>query len=355
MTDVELILSHTNDGLDVFEKYFEGTGHGLFKNTYREDTHPSCKLYYKNGRYVMKDYGSSEWSGDCFIAVARIFKLNPSTQFNDILHTIDKELSLFVLDHEHHVQNTFHPIKREVHLSVDNSLSFTAKYKSFSNEELAFWKQYGITQNILDRYNVRSIKECILSSREKTYTLYGTKESPAYGYLFNEGKGIKLYRPKASTRFLYGGYVSHPYVFGLAQLQDKDKVVFITGGEKDVMSLAAHGFSAVSFNSETSSIPEKIVSDLSTRFTSVILMYDCDETGKRESVLRHSQLRQTLDNVHNLVLPLSGTKEEKDISDYFATGHTERDLQQLVEQNINITESCMIQQDRPSAGITFRR
>lgn len=35
----------------------------------------------------------------------------------------------------------------------------------------------------------------------------------------------------------------------------KGDTLFITGGEKDVMSLAAHGFHAICFNSETVTVP----------------------------------------------------------------------------------------------------
>ena len=43
---------------------------------------------------------------------------------------------------------------------------------------------------------------------------------------------------------------------------DTGDIVYITGGEKDVMSLAAHGFSAVSLNSETARVPESVISSL---------------------------------------------------------------------------------------------
>ena len=45
-------------------------------------------------------------------------------------------------------------------------------------------------------------------------------------------------------RFLYVGDFGDNYCFGLEQLPAKGDLLFITGGEKDVMSLAAHGFHA---------------------------------------------------------------------------------------------------------------
>ncbi|WP_211831011.1 toprim domain-containing protein, partial [Porphyromonas levii] len=73
------------------------------------------------------------------------------------------------------------------------------------------------------------------------------------------------------------------YCFGLDQIPTKGDVLLITGGEKDVLSLAAHGFNAICFNSETSVIPESLIDGLLLRFRHIVLLYDVDETGIRES------------------------------------------------------------------------
>lgn len=69
------------------------------------------------------------------------------------------------------------------------------------------------------------------------------------------------------------------YVFGLEQLPTKGDLLFITGGEKDVLSLYAHGFHAICFNSETAQIPESMIEGLQLRFRHIILLYDADEMG----------------------------------------------------------------------------
>jgi GTPase SAR1 family protein len=110
-------------------------------------------------------------------------------------------------------------------------------------------------------------------------------------------------------------------------LPAKGDTLFITGGEKDVMSLASHGFHAICFNSETSNIPQNAIRKLSYRFKHIILLYDVDKTGL-ESSLKHEQQLSNL-GVKRLVLPLSGTKQEKDISDYFKLGNTGDNFLQL--------------------------
>ena len=147
-----------------------------------------------------------------------------------------------------------------------------------------------------------------------------------FGY--SMGKFVKVYRPKSKLRFLYGGEKVNDYVFGFQQLPSKGDVVFITGGEKDVLSLSAHGFNAICFNSETAQIPESIIESLLLRFRHIILLYDTDETGLREAE-RQAEVLSAY-KVLTLTLPLQGIKSEKDISDYFALGHTEKELRRLL-------------------------
>ena len=151
-----------------------------------------------------------------------------------------------------------------------------------------------------------------------------------FGYLGR--KHVKVYRPQSQIRFLYGGDMGENYCFGLEQLPAKGDLLFITGGEKDVMSLAAHGLNAICFNSETAMIPQTLIHRLSFRFISfrfkhIVLLFDTDKTGLESSLKREEELRQY--GVKRLVLPLSGQKEEKDISDYFALGNSREDLIRL--------------------------
>ena len=68
-------------------------------------------------------------------------------------------------------------------------------------------------------------------------------------------------------------------------------MVIITGGEKDVLSLAAHGFNAISFNSETANISEEVMRELAGRFKKILFLYDMDETGKKESAMKVKQFK----------------------------------------------------------------
>ena len=174
-----------------------------------------------------------------------------------------------------------------------------------------------------------------------------------YGY---KGKQyIKLYRPFSTPRFLYGGSFGENYCFGLEQLPAKGDTLFITGGEKDVLSLAAHGFHAICFNSETVTIPPTLVYRLTFRFKHIVLLFNMDKTG-RESSCKQEKLLEEF-GVKRLLLPLPGTKEEKDISDYFKAGNTREDflklfiefLDNLYSDTLIMLKSCEIDFNNPPA------
>ena len=100
---------------------------------------------------------------------------------------------------------------------------------------------------------------------------------------------------------MYAGELPKPYVFGWDVLPEEGENVFITGGEKDVLSLASHGFSAIAFNSETAKVPHGMMDDLSRRFKRIVFLYDSDATGIKESVKRVDEFQEKY-NVFRLQL-----------------------------------------------------
>ncbi|MEI8204912.1 MAG: bifunctional DNA primase/helicase, partial [Bacteroidota bacterium] len=123
---------------------------------------------------------------------------------------------------------------------------------------MTYWQQYGISLEILKRYQVVSLKEFATENNEgKPYKLIPSDKEPIFAY---QGKRyLKLYRPFSAVRFQYAGDLGDKYCFGLEQLPPKGNILFITGGEKDVLSLISKSFAAICFNSETSNIPQSTI------------------------------------------------------------------------------------------------
>ena len=362
----EEILSRTNKGLDVFCFYMpiDFVPKRNFRNPMYDDRRASCNIYLdnKSGCYRMKDFGNDAYSGDCFWFAATMLGLDVRKDFVKVLETINRDLQLNICierkEHSNPHTMMMKPCKPPLVQPPNQLKKMEGKkwYKlieqSFNVKELDYWEQYGIDAKTLQRFHVKSLARYeSVSNQGKPFTLGSTHDEPMFGY--SMGKFVKVYRPKSKLRFLYGGEKVNDYVFGFQQLPSKGDVVFITGGEKDVLSLSAHGFNAICFNSETAQIPENIIEGLQLRFRHIIILYDSDETGIREAKRQTDELAQY--KVLSLTLPLQGIKSEKDVSDYFALGNGSEDLKallsdmftQMYAQTMMILQSCEIDYDNP--------
>lgn len=376
MVRKEEILARTSNGLDVFRHYLPvkwRVGRN-FLNPLYEDSKASCNVYYdrRSGTYKMKDFGNGDFSGDCFFLVAKIKGLDckNAADFVEILETIDRELCLGVGDEipaevikqrRAEVRDAATTERREEDGTDETGAHAEPEHKPrpyritqqpFTAKELEYWGAYGITEEVLNRYGAVSLKEYRSETKEgKAFGFTSTPIEPMFGY---QGKwGIKVYRPKSELRFVYGGHAGDNYCFGLEQLPPKGDTLFLTGGEKDVLTLAAHGFHAICFNSETSVIPTKIIRKLVYRFKHIVLLYDVDRTGLECSEKHQKQLAEY--GVKRLVLPLTGEKTDKDVSDYFKAGHTRDEfvglflklLDSLYGDTMAVLKSCEIDYDHP--------
>ena len=361
------ILDCTNRGLEVFCFYMpiDFVLKRNFRNPLYDDHKASCNIYFdaKQQCYRMKDFGNDFYSGDCFWFAAMMLGLDVRSEFPKVLASIirDLQLNLRIDDkqtpapHPMRKYKNLHNEKKENKgmTETENNKKWYKCYEQvFQTSELSYWQKYGITTKTLQRYNVKSlVRYEALSNQGKTYTLLSSQDEPMFCYMM--GDFVKVYRPFSKLRFVYGGEKREDYIFGFEQFPNKGDMLFITGGEKDVLSLSAHHFHAICFNSETATIPENVIESLQLRFRHIILLYDADETGVRESD-RQANLLEAY-KVQQLQLPLKGTKTEKDISDYFALGRTEEELRalladmlsQMYTQTMMMLRSCEIDYDNP--------
>ena len=361
------ILDCTNRGLEVFCFYMpiDFVLKRNFRNPLYDDHKASCNIYFdvKQQCYRMKDFGNDFYSGDCFWFAAMMLGLDVRTEFPKVLASIIRDLQLNLRIDDKHTPAP-HPIRKYKNLhnekkenkgmtETDNDKKWYKCYEQvFQTSELSYWLKYGITTKTLQRYNIKSlVRYEALSNQGKTYTLLSSQDEPMFYYMM--GDFVKVYRPFSKLRFVYGGEKREDYIFGFEQLPNKGDMLFITGGEKDVLSLSAHHFHAICFNSETATIPENVIESLQLRFRHIIILYDTDETGVREAQRQVDQLSQY--NVLTLLLPLQGIKSEKDISDFFALGRTEEELRvlladmlsQMYTQTMMMLRSCEIDYDNP--------
>ncbi len=380
MVRKEEVLARTSNGLDVFRHYLPvkwRVGRN-FLNPLYADSKASCNVYYdrRSGTYRMKDFGNGDYSGDCFFLVAKLKGLDcrNAADFVEVLHTIDRELCLG-LDGDSPTDGTVgtgavgdcgscraqgaavpgkpeRTRKRRLCPPTVPNRSPTGRRRSPSPRGACLLGRIGH-----HRGGAAPLRDGIarrVPGRDEGGQGVRLQFHPGGTDVRVQGKwGVKVYRPMSEVRFVYGGHTGDNYCFGLEQLPSKGDLLFLTGGEKDVLTLAAHGFHAICFNSETSVIPAKTVRKLVYRFKHIVLLYDTDKTGLECSEKHRAQLAEY--GVKRLVLPLSGTKAEKDVTDYFKAGHTREELMglflklldTLYGDTLAMLKSCEIDYDHP--------
>ena len=209
----EQILDKTNRGLHVFNFYmpFEFKPKKNFRNPLYDDSKASCNIYFDSRAncYKMHDFGNSDYSGDCFWFAATVNHLDVKRNFPEVLQLINKDLCLNI--DKKPVENTQ---SKRLFLNLPKTatpkfrdqvpnLPFKAVEKPFSEHELLFWKQYGISQKELNRHKVKSLASYKSSNKEgQPFNLTSSIQEPIFAYGGN--KFVKLYRPHSKLRFLYG-------------------------------------------------------------------------------------------------------------------------------------------------------
>lgn len=148
---------------------------------------------------------------------------------------------------------------------------------------------------------------------------------------YNYGNGIsKVYRPirngaENKCYFKNPQKAKIPKVFGMDQLPPEGELVVITGGEKDVMTFDGYyKIPAVTLQSENAPMPPELISELKSRYKTVAICYDNDDTGRKNSK-KHSEKF----GLARIELPED--LEGKDIYDFTSSGRNKEELQKLID------------------------
>ncbi|MEO0900254.1 MAG: AAA family ATPase [Bacteroidota bacterium] len=200
-----------------------------------------------------------------------------------------------------------HPNHQTIHLGEREKMV----RKDFSKTGSKFWQEYRISLPLLDRFKVFEVSHIQATNRMgKPYAIHATEKAPFFAYEVIPQKAYKIYQPFGKLRFRWLGQKPKEYVFGLDQLPADGKLLLLTGGEKDVLTLAYLGYHAISLNSETSLPSKELIQHLKTRFNTVGVLYDQDETGRSMT----QKLAKSFGLLPMQLPPMDSP--HKDISDY---------------------------------------
>jgi len=242
----------------------------------------NISFWHQTRRYYYKDYATGQ-SGSAFDLVMEMYNLT----LEEACNKINQDMNLGIEGGEKiDVERQYKP---EPRIISNRNYEFRVNYRPWEEKiDGGYWGQYGIDKKICDLFWCYPISSFHAYTKEnKFYEIKAKFDDPLYFFQRN-GWG-KIYRPLANTKYVSKNYIlgkrPYGYLFGFEQLPLSGKRLYFVGGEKDVMSMRAHGYFAITFNSEESdpgNYPDFLRLICSSRFAKYIFMYDNDETGKRK-------------------------------------------------------------------------
>lgn len=311
---IEFPLSITKDYIlkyvsqeAIFEKYLgiPVQFDRLICSPLRKDKSPTCGFRYStSGALYLKDFSGHFW-GNCFDMVMYLYNCS----YNEALLIVAKDFDL---------DDATRMVNRELYVGYDmfkvpikHYKKISIKVRAFSEDDMAYWKSFGIGKRVLRMYGVYPCENVFIND---SVIYHYSKNDPAYAYRFGENE-YKIYYPsrsKSQGRF----NTNTTAIQGYDQLPDEGSLLVITKSMKDVMLLRQWNISAIAPQSEAADLPPELIKEMKSRFEKVVLLYDFDYAGVKFT--NKARRRYNLPFIF-LTNGKYGTEDfgAKDVSDYY--------------------------------------
>ena len=294
---------------EIYEYYFGQpiTLAKVYHSPLRKDKNPSFGFYINRSGTLMGNDLAGKYCGDCFQFVMNLFDIT----FKEALTQVNKDFNLESKPPVVHTHSGFSEIE------IKQSKKIQVKVKSYSEEELKFWESFGISKEILKRFNVFSVHKLFL---DKKLVCTSKKWDMMFAYHFPEKDNIKVYRP-FSRKYKWVANTTQKDIYGVAQLSSQRDLIFLTSSLKDVMVLSSLNFEAIALQSETNSLDLKTL-ELLQSYKEVVVFYDNDRAGKGAAL----EIQKSIPKAQLLFTPEGGPKDPSD----FVKSNSIEDLKNLL-------------------------
>lgn len=299
--------------LSIYERYLmhQVVVGKKYRSPFHEDKSPSFGIYVnRRGTLCFNDF-STGVGGDCFQFVMELYGLS----FMEALQQINTDFNLGL------GTKSAVPAKRktpEVYQRTIEKLSIQIKAKKFSKKELEWWGQYGITLEILKRFNVYSVSHLWI---KKKLVAVSKPHDPIFAYHFPDSDSLKIYRP-LNKRYKWTSNTTATDIQGWHQLNKEAEKIIITSSMKDAMTLVSLGYSAIAPQSEGATLENSGLKNwIQESNAEFYLLFDNDQAGKKSAL----RWKEAFGGFKILELPcLTPSSTVKDPSDFvLAYGQSE--------------------------------
>lgn len=272
----------------------------------RNDRNPTCGFYRNSkGELYLHDFAT----GDFYNCISLVMAL-----FN-----VDYYQALKVIANDFHLKEYPSLVKNsgiintDVKKYEDKGMSkIQIEVKEFSEYELHYWRQFGISEDTLKKFRVFPCKSVFLN--DNLFSLLNPPQM-AFGYYGGKLDGKELWRiyyplnKERGIRFLTNWPAKK--IQGFEMLPKKGNLLVITKSMKDCMLLHEFGIPAIAPNSENVFISESVMDKLKQRFKIIVVLYDTDIAG----ISNMRKFKKTFPELIYTWIPRK--YNAKDISDFY--------------------------------------
>lgn len=322
----ELILSRFSEE-QLMEYYLHlPVKKGLFRSPLRRDKQPTCSFYRNNsGTLIFKDFATGQHLS-VFDVVQELFKCD----YHEALRIIANDMEI-VRDKTLH-KNPGKVNENPTKISDKEMSKIQVEVQDFTDLELKWWGKYGITPEILKKFNVYSCKHVFLNG---DLFAQSQQHCPIFGYYGKKYQGLELWRcyfPKRTSFRFITNWPSKK-IQGYDQLPKNGKLLVITKSMKDVMCLYSCGITACAPNSENLFISDAMLDELKSRFEYIVVFYDNDRPGL------HNMAKIRRDHPELTYVSIPKQYGSKDISDFYKD-HGRKETLNLIKNFILWLREC---------------
>nr|DAL02953.1 MAG TPA: DNA primase [Crassvirales sp.] len=316
----EVLLKYNSE--ETYMEHYLGipVKKGLFKSPLRRDNTPTCSFYRDScGRLIFKDF-----RGDFYGNFIEVVKYKYGVSYPKALAIIAND---FGIKQNPELKVNKSCIKEYSNNKLEKSEEsiIKVKIKDFTEEELDWWRSYGITLNTLKKFFVFSCEIVFLN--DQIYS-YSSSTSFNFGYFYpskdNNKQYWRIYYPQ-NRKYRFISNWNKTMIQGIHMMPKSGEFLVITKSMKDVMLCYELGIPAIAPNSENLFITDSQWDNIVIKFKHIFLLYDTDLAG----VANSKRIKKKFPKIQVLLIPRK--YKAKDITDLYKKLGTEKMLN-LVEE-----------------------
>jgi hypothetical protein len=261
----------------------------------------------QNNEIYFKDFRLG--GGDCIKFVQMMFDLDYNEALSKVAYDFKIEEHFICKKMNNTITNKTIDQNRTDLFKTNIKFKLGKKKRDWQLHDVKYWKSFGITIDILTKYNVQPVSYIFLNDN------IVKADRHAYCYIeYKDGiETYKIYQP-FSDKLKWLNSHNDSVWQGWKQLPNKGTSLILTKSLKDVMAIAEnYNIPSVSLQAESIKPKDKIIQELHSRFFNIFLLYDNDFDKDINWGQQYANKLVDTHNFINIVIP--DEYECKDFSD----------------------------------------